>query len=314
VFLPSILSVKAGTSEKATLTATVTSGGVNEIRVTANGAYAFDNTKTTAFGLPIWVSISPSEDHGLPGKTLSYTVTVKNIGGIPDNYILENSDTQGWVLALDNNLFRNVAPDESRTTTLRVTIPDNAVGGTRDNITLTATSQENASISDSVTCTAFVDYLGVEVSIRPSSQGGAPGENLNYEVIVKNTGNINDNYDLEVSDRWSAQISPTSLTVPAGASRTATLSVTIPSGASGGDSMNITVTATSQKDNAVSGSARCMAVAEVPPIVPPGPEEEERPPPSPRLPAEERGPIVLMAGAIFVVLMAVGIAVWMAKR
>jgi parallel beta-helix repeat protein len=313
VLSPSTLSVRAGQSKTATLTATVTRGGMNRIMVTAKGAYAFDYSMTTAFGLPIWVLISPSENHGLPGATLIYTFTVKNIGEKADNYALRISDTENWPnLALDDNLIRNVAPGENRTTTLRVTIPGNAVGGTRDNITVTATSLENVKVSDSVTCTAFVDYLGVQVSISPSSQSGAPGEKLDYIVTVKNTGNLDDNYTLEVSDRWSAQISPASLAVPAGASRTATLSVTIPSDANKGDSMVITVTATSQIDNAVSGSARCTAIAEVPEVLPYVPPEE-KPPPSPRLPAEERGPLMLMGIAIFVAFLAMAIA-WYVKR
>jgi plastocyanin len=107
---------------------------------------------------------------------------------------------------------------------------------------------------------------GASVSISPSSQGGGNGATLSYTVTVHNTGNVSDIYSLTISDNaspsldptpnWNSSVSPTSLTVSAGGSGTATLSVNMPSVASSGMSDNVTVTASG---TGVSASSSCTA-------------------------------------------------------
>ena len=99
------------------------------------------------------VSISPDYQENLPGGELEYTVTIKNIGNVNDNYSLENFDNENWALTLDNDLL-TIPAGENRKATLRVTIPENADNGTRDNITVTVTSQENSQISANASCIA----------------------------------------------------------------------------------------------------------------------------------------------------------------
>jgi len=207
------------------------------------------------------VMISPSYRSGAQGSALSYTVNVINIGNVVDNYVLTVGDNENWGPTLDDNLFENVAPGDNKETTLRVTIPENAVPCTRDNITIAAAG---TGVADSDSCVAHAALpLGVEVSISPDNQSGTPSLTLNYTVTVKNTGALDDNYNLTVSDNagWGPTVSPTSLTVPAGENRTSTLSVTIPENALGCTRDNITVTATSQTDNRVSASDTCVAHA-----------------------------------------------------
>jgi len=101
------------------------------------------------------VSISPSLQCGANGATLTYTVTVSNTGNVSDTYALENTDNDGWVKLLTNTSLV-VAPFSSdNTTTLSVTIPSGAVGGTIDNIMVTATSQTDNTVKDNNTCTAL---------------------------------------------------------------------------------------------------------------------------------------------------------------
>jgi hypothetical protein len=102
---------------------------------------------------------------------------------------------------------------------------------------------------------------GVSVSISPGSQNGSPGATLTYTVMVRNTGSLDDNYSLTKSDNssWSLNLSPSTLSLAAGASGMATLTVTIPSGAENDTRDSVTVTATSQTDNTVSNSASCVA-------------------------------------------------------
>jgi len=104
------------------------------------------------------VSISPNYISGMPGETLEYSVTVTNTGFTDDNYELENSDNAGWVLSLDNDLLM-IPSGENRTTKLHVTVPGDAEYCTGDNITVTATSLIDSTVSDNASCIAHQDYF-----------------------------------------------------------------------------------------------------------------------------------------------------------
>jgi hypothetical protein len=213
--------------------------------------------------LGVEVTITPSENSGLPGYDVNYFIMVKNVGeNLIDNYGLTVDDNTGWSLMLVDNFFANVAPEDNRTTTLRVTIAYDAVGGTIDDIIVTATSQTDNTVSGSGSCTAQVIARSVSVSISPSSQSGDNGTLLTYTVTVNNTGNVSDTYTLENTDNagWMKSLSNTFVVVaPFSNDNTTTLSVTIPSDAAAGMSDNITVIATSQADNTVSDNASCIA-------------------------------------------------------
>ena len=208
------------------------------------------------------VEISPSEDSGPPGETLSYSITVTNTGDLLDNYTLTANDNENWGLSLDNTHFEDIENGGSRSTTLRVTIPENASLGAEDNITVTVTG---TGVENSASCTAHAVILlrDVESAISPSYQRGSPGSVLEYTVTVSNTGNVEDNYELTKSDEenWGLTVSPELLTVPGGKNRTATLSVTIPSDVVLGTEDNITVTATSWENAEISASDTCVAYA-----------------------------------------------------
>jgi len=111
------------------------------------------------------VSISPGYQSGTPGATLTYTVTVKNTENVSGNYFLENTDNAGWSLSLDNNLLA-IPAGENRAATLHVTIPAGADNGTEDNITVTATSQENSQISANASCIAHAGFTAEEFSLH----------------------------------------------------------------------------------------------------------------------------------------------------
>jgi len=118
-------------------------------------AYPDDVTiKVDAATKGVNVSISPSYQSGVNGEALTYTVTVVNTGNISDDYSLTVTDNAGWSLGVLPMSLLNVSPRNSGTATLSVTVPSSAVGGTIDNITVTATSQTNNTVRNSVTCTA----------------------------------------------------------------------------------------------------------------------------------------------------------------
>ena len=104
------------------------------------------------------VSISPSENSGLPCENLTYTVTVTNVGTLADSYDLTVSDNENWNLTLSDNLvdnrLENVQPGENRIVTLSVTVSEDAISCTEDNITVVAVSIADNEVSGTDSCIA----------------------------------------------------------------------------------------------------------------------------------------------------------------
>ena len=222
-------------------------------------------------GLPsVSASVSPAFLKGAPGATLNYVVTVRNTGGVDDNYALSVADSRGWTVNISPNRLENVPFGGSRTATLSVTIPENAALFSEDEITITVESLGYPGVSDSIGCIARANPLrSVAVAIS-GDQTGMPGDQLSYVVTVTNKGLLDDVYDLSVAETlpWGASVSPATLGVPAAreddpsySSGTAMLSVTIPPDAENGATSYMTVTATSRENNEVSASATCYARA-----------------------------------------------------
>jgi uncharacterized membrane protein len=209
------------------------------------------------------VSISPRSNSALPGRTLTYTVTVKNTGGVSDTYSLTTADNASWSRTISPT-SPPLAAGASGTATLTVTIPSGAENNARDNVRVTATSQADPSVSDSDSCIAHASPFGVEVSISPTSENGSPGAALTYTVTVRNTGSVADNYVLTKSDNasWSLSLLPSTLSLAVGENETSTLTVTISASAENNTQDSVTVTATSQTDSSVSGNASCTARCE----------------------------------------------------
>jgi len=108
------------------------------------------------------VSVLPEYQSGLNGQTLNYTVTVVNAGNASDTYDLSVNDSLGWSPSVSPTSLA-VPAGENRTSTLSVTIPDNAVGS-NDNIAVTASSQADNTVSDSDSCVATSKVGRVKVS------------------------------------------------------------------------------------------------------------------------------------------------------
>jgi uncharacterized membrane protein len=208
------------------------------------------------------VTISPTENTGMPGENVAFTVTVINRGNVSDNYSLTVGDNAGWSPSLSPTSL-TVPAGENRTTKLTVNIPTNATGCTWDNIWVKATSQTDNMVENEDRCIAHdVGVPGcVKVLIDPTSKSGEPGGKLTYTVTVTNLGSAADTFTVEVTntENWAPTVSPTSFSLNAGGSRNVGLSITIPSTAADGDSTTITVTAAG---TGYENSATCTATAQ----------------------------------------------------
>ena len=231
-----------------------------------DNAAVFDNKSGLAhvkIARVVDVSVSPDYQENVRRENVAFTVIVKNTGNVLDNYALAVGDNENWGPKLDDNLFVNIAPGDNRTTTFRITIPDNALLGTEDNITVTATSQTDNTIKDNDSCLVRVIInRGVRVSISPGENSAFPGEDVTFAVTVTNTSDNSDNYVLQASDNllWGLSLADNSMeNIAQGGSRTTKLTVSIPENAAIDARDNITVTATSRENEDVTDNATCTA-------------------------------------------------------
>ncbi|NUM46156.1 MAG: DUF4397 domain-containing protein [Anaerolineales bacterium] len=107
----------------------------------------------------------------------------------------------------------------------------------------------------------LVEY-GVSLSADQSASGDA-GTTVSYDVMVTNTGNFTDTFDLTFAGAWGVALSESSVTLAAGASATITVEVDVPADATDGDSAVTTVTATSQGDGTTTDSTDLTTTAVV---------------------------------------------------
>jgi hypothetical protein len=211
----------------------------------------------------IEVDISPSYQSGTSGTVLTYTVEITNIGNIDDSYYSTVTDNLGWELAFGIKEV-TLAPLSSVSTILKVTIPENALGSTEDNIIVTMTSLDNE-VSGKDGCIAHALIVrGVLVMISPAENLAIPGEEVTFFVTVKNIGNASDNFHLYAEDNfgWALTLdnNPLEGILPGEEKRTV-LRATIPENATACTRDNITVVTTSQGDPTVSDTDSCIAHA-----------------------------------------------------
>jgi hypothetical protein len=195
--------------------------------------------------------ISPSNGSTTTDNTPNFTWT--SVGG---------TNFCDFQLAPDNGFTSGVVTVKGLSTTSYTSVEPLTNGEWYWRVRTGDNSTDVGLWSQTLQFTVSTQYI--EVSISPSYQSGQPGENLDYIVTVVNFGNVEDNYDLTVSDNagWTIKLSDNLLeNVPAGENRRVTLRVTIPEDADNGTEDNITVTAISQENSQISANASCIAHA-----------------------------------------------------
>jgi uncharacterized membrane protein len=235
---------QAGVVDEATLSA------VSQFDSGISGAVIDITTVNQIAG----VSLSPDQqDTANPGETIGYAHVLTNTGNGTDTITLSAISSLGWTVTPSPN--PTLVSGASATVYLTVTVPADAMAGTVDETTLTATSQFDIGVSAAVVDATTVNQVA-DVSLSPDRQDTAdPGETITYVHLLINTGNGTDTFTLSAnsSQGWTVSHSPNP-TLASGASATAYVTVTVPSDVSAGTMDETTLSADSQFDGGVSAS------------------------------------------------------------
>ncbi|MDT8304957.1 MAG: FixG Ig-like domain-containing protein [Anaerolineae bacterium] len=213
-------------------------------------------SQLTTLVLPVYsVRLSPDQARGgLPGATVMYTLTVSNTGNRADSYDLDVAGN-AWPAVLSATSVA-VAPGASAQFGVAVSIPPGALTTESDTVSITATSQGDATKSATAGLTTTVLPLFGVVLSGGESLAGLPGATLTYTLTITNSGGTADSYGLGIAgNSWATTLSTSSVPLAPGASATVYATVSIPAGAADGASDAVTVTATSEGDSSVSDSA-----------------------------------------------------------
>ncbi len=201
------------------------------------------------------VSPLDATGYGLPGETVTYTLSLTNSAALSDTYALSFSPPQWETHAPP--AVGPLPPGESASFTVTVSIPADASYGASDALQMMVTSQGNPAHQVAVSLTTIVpDYQPALTSYSPRLQWGQPGETLTYTLRVRDTGNMAETYTLTVTNNiWDVSLPPDSgAPLPPAKGRRVQVAVDIPADVSPGTSDTFTVTAVSAHNPAQTAS------------------------------------------------------------
>lgn len=153
-------------------------------------------------------SLSTTDDtkEGEPGESVSFTLQVENTGTNQDSYSFV-------VTGIDESIFEDdpivdtspVSVNNIGSSTARITITDEknkALVGTYE-ISIMTSSKTETGVNQEITLFIIIEP-SAEVEITPSSQtdGGEPGDMIDYTVKIINRGNAQDTFYLTLNGSY----------------------------------------------------------------------------------------------------------------
>ena len=215
---------------------------------TPYGTLSIPVTLTVAHIYGASVTAAEAAQAAEPGNVVAYALTVHNSGTITDSY----------TLTLGGNTWTADAPANvgpipvrgSTTVTVSVTIPGDALPGSRDTVIVTATSQTDTGQADQAQLTTTAGTFGVDAAPAMSTRTADPGTFVTHTVTITNQGTVTDSFTLtKAGNTWQTTLPGAVGPVGPGLSASAVITVRIPAGTAAGADNTATVTATSQTDN-----------------------------------------------------------------
>ena len=210
------------------------------------------------------VELTPPTDAqtGLPGDTVTYTLSLMNNGNYTDTFTLDSAGNT-WNVQLPATSVE-LAAGASTDVIVLVTIPAGTPAGDFDMVTINAVSEGNAGTTDSsVLTTTAGEIYGVELTPATDAQLGLPGEMVAYTLTVANLGNLTDTFEFtSTGNLWTVGL-PAAVELAGGDSADVVVNVTVPAGALDGDFDVATIEAASVGDPGMVDSSVLTTTANV---------------------------------------------------
>ena len=233
-------------------------GGTDGLNLLGNTYYR-PTEPCVHFGVDLpalWIA----EEKAEAGTMVEYWLTITNTGVITDYFTLEVSTT--WEASLPLGGPGPIGPGDSIPIAIDVEIPTDALPGDEGTIEIRAISISNPSAFDDTAITITVGLRDFAVQpILPDSQEGHPGKVLTYTLLVSNTGDFKDSYNVEISATWETTASLSIGPLLPGEDFELVVVVTIPLDAEAGDWDYALITLNSQVKPLINHSTNLTSTA-----------------------------------------------------
>ena len=181
------------------------------------------------------VTVDDATKESLPGKNITYTLTIENAGNGDDLYKFEvtssDSKMSGWATFAADQLV--VAYDDKDTIKVYVAIPSDNKDASAGpfNLVIKVISKKNDSIYKQITLTTTITQV-YEITLSCSDYSqilDLNGNDAEWDIDVKNTGNGDDTLTFQIDQKESSwqkswwSFSPSSLDVESDRTRTTTV-------------------------------------------------------------------------------------------
>ncbi len=255
------------TADPLAFTHTFTVTGTFELSIAAwNLAMTEPVTDTLATQVVSYthgVIVAPAADGatGLPGEAIQYTLTVTNTGELADTFDIAASGNQ-WPVQLSAETLGPLDAGDAASLVITVTVPANAAGGEQDTLTVTVTAQRpNVEPAEAILTSTAAAVYGVSAGTDTDTLTGMHGQLITYTVLLTNTGNVTDTFDVTATSNWEVVISTPQgtltpgegITLSRGGSVVLTVVIAIPADAANGASEPAEIAITSRGDPEQSG-------------------------------------------------------------
>ncbi len=146
----------------------------------------------------------------MPGESVTFKVTVKNLGNGQDTFILSVDDNYDWASLSKTQVslaeFGSTSGADSIEIDVKVSLPTDYSKARAGPYTVSVsversgkTAAERQKATDQLTLTVDIEEVReVEITAPDTNLRAEPGESVTFELRVKNRGNTMDTYRLEV--------------------------------------------------------------------------------------------------------------------
>ena len=234
VEMPDEIEIAGETAVAIPITVTGGAHGPLPITIIGSGSGGSDTVDIVLIATgryAVGLALAPDSPVGGPGAPAEFSLTVSNLGDVPDGYDLTLDLPAGWSGLLEANGAPldqiDLPPHLFNSADLRLRLtPDLAAAPGLYPFSATATSSSGPGVQAVISGTVEVLPLGVVVAITPAATSLSPLESGVWQVTITNTGSVADSYDLAAAGvvGLTAEFSSDTVTLNPGQSQTVQMS------------------------------------------------------------------------------------------